>query len=689
MRQPAPTLPTIRSPFTGWDRSHWEAHADRLLDGVLPYASPHFAGYALPGPPSWSGPASDALEGFARTFLLAAFRIAGARGRGMEAAQLLERYATGLAAGADPRHPEAWPRIDRDRIQPMVEAASVALALHETRDWLWDALSSTTQEQVTAWLGGFVGRRPVDNNWMLFQTTVEEFLSSVGALHDDAEIRRGLEALEDWYLGHGWYSDGPYGTTGGHITGGLRVDHYNGWALHLYPLLWTRVAADGPRAALADQLGARYRERLRLFLADYVHLIGGDGAPLHQGRSLTYRFAAAAPLWMGELFDCSPGPSGLARRAASGMLRHFAKHGAPDADGILTRGWHAPCPGITQAYSGPASPYWASKGFIGLLLSADHPAWTATEQPLPVDTGDTVRLLAGVNWLVQGTKADGIVRVHNHGSDGLDPHATPHSAPSERLSDPHYAKLAFTTHTGPVLSARQADNELVLTSPDGTLTIPRGRITPLPGLQVGPPLAASAYAVDATVGARVETVTLLDGRFELRLHAVLAPAGWQIRTGGYAVAAATPPVTRRGRHWTLVRHPTDGTLSALAPLHGFEPEAVTVTPAEHANAFGPYAAFPVAAAVQPSTGLCVYATCTTLTGTPLDPDEPSPFSLRVTPDAVVVTHPHRADELRLRLCVALASAVPDVHSPLLTLPAGARTATQGTPVPGSGSDKIS
>ncbi|MGW0203095.1 DUF2264 domain-containing protein, partial [Nonomuraea sp. NPDC003201] len=58
-------------------REHWVKVADGLLDAVLPYASPGFAQYRLPGRTSWSGPGSDGLEGFARTFLLAAFRLAG------------------------------------------------------------------------------------------------------------------------------------------------------------------------------------------------------------------------------------------------------------------------------------------------------------------------------------------------------------------------------------------------------------------------------------------------------------------------------------------------------------------------------------------------------------------------------------------------------------------------------------
>lgn len=69
-----------RSPFTGWTRTHWEKQADRLLDGVKPFTSASGARVVLPGRASVGGQDSDALEGFARTFLLAAFRIAGARG---------------------------------------------------------------------------------------------------------------------------------------------------------------------------------------------------------------------------------------------------------------------------------------------------------------------------------------------------------------------------------------------------------------------------------------------------------------------------------------------------------------------------------------------------------------------------------------------------------------------------------
>ncbi|CAM5515003.1 hypothetical protein SALBM311S_09682 [Streptomyces alboniger] len=71
----------------------------------------------------------------------------------------------------------------------------------------------------------------------------------------------------------------------------------------------------------------------------------------------------------------------------------------PDERGLLTLGWYQPLPPVTQRYSGPASPYWASKAFLGLLLPENHPVWTAPEEPAPVDTADVRLALPSPRWL--------------------------------------------------------------------------------------------------------------------------------------------------------------------------------------------------------------------------------------------------------------------------------------------------
>src|SRR5713101_6655543 len=129
-----------RSPLTGWTRAHWEHIADVLLEGVRGHAS---RTHALIFVPDSRGSArrrrSDGLEGFARTFLLAAARLAGSTGEAP--GDLAARYARGLTAGTDPASGESWPPI-RDVSQPMVEAAQIALGLALSRPWIWDRMSA-------------------------------------------------------------------------------------------------------------------------------------------------------------------------------------------------------------------------------------------------------------------------------------------------------------------------------------------------------------------------------------------------------------------------------------------------------------------------------------------------------------------------------------------------------------------
>ncbi|MFJ5059066.1 DUF2264 domain-containing protein [Streptomyces nigra] len=484
---PSPDVPQdgdpALSPYTGRTRAHWEATADSLLAAVEPYATGDRALYHLPGDrPSWSGRLSDGLEGYARTLLLAAFR---------RDETVLERYADGLAAGVS----GVWPRIE-DRGQPLVEAASIALALRLTRPLLWDRVPDAVRQRAAAWLGDALTAEPWPCNWELFPVTVGGFLQEIGHAPEASRtaIDRGLARIEDWYVGDGWYTDGD----------GRKFDYYNGWAMHLYPVLHAWLAGD---AALLDLYGGR----LSRHLADYARLFGGDGAPMRQGRSLTYRFATAAPLWLGALTGHTPLAPGVTRRLASGALTYFLERGAVDEKGLLTLGWHGPDSTVLQGYSGPASPYWASKGFLGLLLPAGHPVWTAVEEPAPVEREDAVTALAAPNWLLQATGSDGLVRLHNHGSEDV-------------RYDPYYTRLAYSTATAPSPSY---DNSVIVGGdPRRTDIVPLG---------VGDGWAASRHSVGD--GVRVTSVVLAEGAAEVRIHEVTgAPPGTEVRVTGWAAS---------------------------------------------------------------------------------------------------------------------------------------------------------
>ncbi|MEU1936893.1 DUF2264 domain-containing protein [Streptomyces coeruleorubidus] len=519
-----PPADRTASAYIGYTRAHWEAAADALLTAVEPYATEDRALYHLPGDrTSWSGRLSDGLEGYARTLLLAAFR---------RDEKALERYADGLAAGVS----GVWPRIE-DRSQPLVEAASIALALRLTRELLWDRLDDGVRQRAAAWLGDALTAEAWPCNWELFPVTVGGFLAEIG--HEPeasrAAIDRGLERIEQWYLGDGWYTDGD----------GRKFDYYNGWAMHLYPVLHAWLEGD-------EGLLELYGTRLERHLADYARLFGGDGAPLHQGRSLTYRFATTAPLWLGALTGRTPLSPGETRRLASGALRYFLDRGAVDDRGLLSLGWHGPDESVLQGYSGPASPYWASKGFLGLLLPRDHEVWTAAEEPAPVERADAVTPVGPPNWLLQSTRSDGVVRLHNHGSEDV-------------RYDPYYTRLAYSTVTAP--SPSHDNSVLVGDDPSRTGIEPLG---------AGEGWVASRHTAGG--GARVTSVVLAHGAAEVRAHLVTgAEPGTPVRVTGWpageGLRAELLPAT--GLDDTLTGVTGDGAtlFVALARLTG-EPDPV-------------------------------------------------------------------------------------------------------------------
>lgn len=627
----------ITSVLTGWTRRHWIGLADHLLAALRPYDSPLGARFDLPGRSSWSGRDCDGLEGFARSFLTAACRIAATGGEGC--GDLIDRYSCGLAAGADPDSPEAWPRITNGS-QQMVEASMVAISLHESRPWLWDRLDDRTQQHIAGWLGGFTGRRTWNNNWVLFQVTGQEFLASVGADHSRDDIDTGLDQIEDWYRGDGWYTDG----------GTQNFDYYNAFVMHPYPLFWARMAE---RSGIdTTERVARYRERLTQFLGQYQHFVGADGAPVLFGRSMTYRMAILAPFWMGALADATPLTPGQTRTVCSRVMRHWVERGVPDENGLLSLGWQHRFLRMIQPYSGPGSPYWASKAFLGLLLPEEHPVWNEPEGRLPVDSEDLVAPMPVPGFLMHATRHDKIVRMVNHGSDHAPAPSNDPSRPEPPL-DAQYGRYGFSNRTGPDLELstgeHPVDNGVHLVTRDGRVSR-RGRIH---RLAFGPDHAASwSPAVWPGAGADttappvpeqlpIEVTSIVYGCYELRCIRVTGSTRAEqlvAVAGGHAVADTAPPVATHGsdaagRPWALATC-RDGTTSAIWGLAGCE--SARVRTASGANPFGPCSATPVVH-FQPDDGPVVVLLALTqesVVGTAL-------------PDDVV----HRAgsDVLRVRL----------------------------------------
>lgn len=621
---PTPAEDRILSPYTGWTRAHWVAAADATLAATRRYASPRHALIELPGPTSVAGRRSDGLEGFARTFLAAGFRLARtdrADGAGAESGDggLAQWYAEGLAAGVDPDSPERWPGLDEVH-QARVEAASIVLALHESRHLIWDALTDPVRQRLVEWLAEAIGKPYPACNWLWFQNLVHAFLRSVGGPWSAEEVERNIDLMETWYLGDGWYTDGREGR-----DTGRNFDWYAGWAMNFYPLWYCRISGDQADPVLLP----RYSDRLGRYLATAQHLFAPDGPPLHQGRSLTYRYAALAPLWAGAVFDTGPLRPGRLRRLASGVLRHFVAAGARSADGLERIGWYGAFDPIRQPYSGAGSPYWSSKAFAGLVLPADHPVWTAVEEPMEVELRDVTVSLPAPGWLLCATRADRIVRVVNHGTD----HGTDERPGAD---DPGYARHAYTTHTGPEYDdeARRSplDNHVALVRPDGSAS----HRTPLTPLVVRGRVGVSRHRAHWPVGALpardrwppepvgfspgpwLTTASVLRGAVEVRLARV-DPAGtdggpWLLRIGGHPLAddAGPPRSVRRGAVARCRR--SDGLTSTVVGLRLLPDAGVAVRVG--GNAYGRHSVIPFVTSGAPGGARPgeVYAAAVVLVG---------------------------------------------------------------------------
>lgn len=139
---------------------------------------------------------------------------------GKQRRQLREWALKSYAQAVDPESQDylLW----RKEGQPLVDAAYVAESFLRGYDALWVPLDSLTKRR---YIEEFTQLRRVDppyTNWLLFSSTVECFLRKAGSKSDAYRIVSALRKVEEWYVGDGFYSDGP----------GFAFDYYNSFVLH-------------------------------------------------------------------------------------------------------------------------------------------------------------------------------------------------------------------------------------------------------------------------------------------------------------------------------------------------------------------------------------------------------------------------------------------------------------------------
>jgi hypothetical protein len=329
---------------------------------------------------------------------------------------------------------------------------------------------------------------------------------------------------------------------------------------------------------------------------------------------------------------------------------------------------------MREPYSGSGSPYWASKGFAGLVLPEDHPVWTAPPEPLPIETGDVSLALPRLGWIVSGTKQDGVVRVAQHGGD--------HAATGRLGIDvPGYARHGYSTHAAPEYGLSvPLDSHIALITDDGqvshrspalTVQVDEGRAVsrhrahwwlgtgPIPNhLHRDPKQAGHRFEA----GPWVTTASLLRGPLEVRLARV-DPAGpggpgdawsqrpgpWTLRFGGWALAIdETTEPTVRGASTCAWAVGPGGLATTIAGLRGtFAAGCVT---SRGSSPLADRSAVPVLETTAPVELGRVYAALVVLSGIVAGPQASRGVTLEVEDEdaatRVIVTWPDgRRDEL--------------------------------------------
>lgn len=284
-----------------------------------------------------------------------------------EGATFSKKYLTAIKLGTDPHSESYWGETD-PYDQRLVEMAAYGLGLALIGEKLLADFTPRERENLHRWLNQITDAQMPDSNWNYFAIMVQLGFKRAGLPWDAAAVEHRFTLMEAYYLGDGWYSDGP----------GRPKDYYISMAFHFYGLIYATLNGDDDPARAAT-----LRERARQFAQDFIYMSAAGGESVPFGRSLTYRFAMVA-FWSAVAFAgldvFSPGVvKGLVLR----HLRWWQTQPIFDRDGILTLGFAYPNLAFCEDYNSPGSPYWALKVFLILALPDDHAFWKAQELPLP------------------------------------------------------------------------------------------------------------------------------------------------------------------------------------------------------------------------------------------------------------------------------------------------------------------
>ena len=261
--------------------------------------------------------------------------------------------------------------------QNLVDAAYVAESFLRAYDTLWKPLDEVTKQR---YLKEFAKLRHIDppyTNWLLFSSTIESFMAKAGGDFDEYRVNSACRKVEEWYVGDGWYADGPV----------FAFDYYSSYVFHPMYLETLQAMVDAKVNSRLDYQKYYDRElrRCQKYSIILERFISPEGTFPAFGRSIPYRMATMQPLALMAWYQTLPSDlsNGQVRAALTKVLhRMFDQQNNFNEKGYLSIGF---C-GNTQKnvadwYTNNGSLYMTTLAFMPLGLPADHPFWTDAAQP--------------------------------------------------------------------------------------------------------------------------------------------------------------------------------------------------------------------------------------------------------------------------------------------------------------------
>ena len=297
-----------------------------------------------------------------------------------EGAQRKQLRQWALAAyknAVDPESPDylAW----RGHGQALVDAAYVAESLIRGYDALWMPLDEVTKQRYLEEFKQLRRVEPPYTNWFLFSSTIESFIAKAFGTkeYDDFRVMMPIRKTEEWYVGDGWYADGPV----------FAFDYYTSYVFHAMYLETLQNMIDAKQNGTRLDYKKYYDRELKRaqkFSIVLERFISPEGTFPVIGRSTPYRLAALQPLALLAWYQKLPSDlsNGQVRAALTKtMHRMFDQQNNYNEGGFLTIGFCGSQPGTADWYTNNGSLYMTSLSFMPLGLPADHDFWTCEPQP--------------------------------------------------------------------------------------------------------------------------------------------------------------------------------------------------------------------------------------------------------------------------------------------------------------------